>query len=104
MEVGHSARTALTAHAMWVALSTAVPDVVVLDLELPDSNGLDLTPPIREKFPGIVIIALTMQTCMDLQAQVLHLDADAYLTKPVKFVTLTLHLGREVANTPAAVA
>lgn len=57
------------------------PDVIILDLELPDINGLDLLKKIRE-VSQIPIIILTV--CNDENEKINLLDsgADDYLTKP----------------------
>lgn len=96
-EVGHIVWAAQTARAMWVILSTATPDVVLLDLGLPDADGLELIPLLRERFPLLAILVLSAQTNANVQAQALALGADGYLTKPAKFVSLALHLDRVAA-------
>lgn len=40
-------------------LQTTVPDVLLLDIQLPDKTGDELTPVVLKKYPGIKIIALT---------------------------------------------
>ena len=40
-------------------LQTNVPDVLLLDIQLPDKTGDELTPIVLKKYPGIKIIVLT---------------------------------------------
>ena len=57
-------------------------DSVVLDLGLPDGNGLDLIFPIKEKDSSIGIIILTAKNSIEDKIKGLDLGADDYLTKP----------------------
>jgi DNA-binding response OmpR family regulator len=66
------------------ALCSSTPDLVVLDLGLPDIDGLDLCREVRESLPGISILVLTAR---DEEIDVvLGLDAGAndYVTKPFR--------------------
>jgi len=64
-----------------VEVTTRNPDVVLLDLGLPDGDGLDLTRKIRgwSKVPIIVISARGRE---DDKVEALDAGADDYLTKP----------------------
>jgi DNA-binding response OmpR family regulator len=66
------------------ALAEATPDLVVLDLGLPDIDGLDLCREVRAFAPGISILVLTAR---DEEIDVVvGLDAGAndYVTKPFR--------------------
>jgi two-component system response regulator VicR len=59
----------------------AVPDLVVLDLSLPDYDGFELLPIIR-LLGQIPVIVLTARTQRDDKLKGLSLGADDYITKP----------------------
>lgn len=62
--------------------SAARPDVVVLDLMLPDCSGFDVCLSLRESDPGVIIIFLTARG-QDLdKIQGLEIGADDYIVKP----------------------
>jgi len=65
------------------ALSLAEPpDFILLDLNLPDGDGMDFCSPLRQRFPRAFIMMLTARK--EEVDRVLGLDtgADDYLTKP----------------------
>lgn len=57
------------------------PDLIVLDLGLPDMDGLDFIPKIRET-SGIPIIVLSARTNEDEKVASLDFGANDYVTKP----------------------
>src|SRR5262245_57741783 len=61
------------------------PDIIVLDLDLPDGDGLDLLPELKnmsgtDKDPMVIILSVRKEQETKDRAQ--QLGADAYLTKP----------------------
>jgi signal transduction histidine kinase/CheY-like chemotaxis protein len=50
---------ASSAQAAWDALARSRPDVVLLDLNLPDAEGSDLAKQIRARYPSLPIIVIT---------------------------------------------
>lgn len=80
-QAGHRVRTAGTVADALTSLSALPPDLVVLDLGLPDGDGLDLCRAIRERTNAFVI----MLTGRDDEVDKLlgfRLGADDYITKP----------------------
>lgn len=57
-------------------------DVVVLDITLPDGNGIDLIDSIRKKNLETGILILSAKHSLDDKLNGLNLGADDYLTKP----------------------
>jgi DNA-binding NarL/FixJ family response regulator len=58
-----------------------IPDVTLMDLQMPDMNGIDVTIAIRDEFPEARIIVLTTYTG-DVQVfRALKAGAQAYVTK-----------------------
>lgn len=58
------------------------PDLVILDLMLPDINGLDICRSLREGWRGPIMMLTAMKDDVDVVAG-LELGADDYLGKPV---------------------
>lgn len=63
-------------------------DVVILDINLPEINGLEVLKKIREKWSDTQIIILTSHSTKQDIVQGLQLWADDYLTKPFDFEEL----------------
>ncbi len=57
-------------------------DLVILDLGLPDGNGLDLIPEIKKGDAETAIIVLTAKDALDSKVKGLETGADDYMTKP----------------------
>jgi DNA-binding NarL/FixJ family response regulator len=57
------------------------PDVILLDLEMPDVSGLDLLPRLRATVPDARLIALTLLDPDTHQAMVLAAGADGFVSK-----------------------
>lgn len=57
------------------------PDVVVLDLSLPELNGLDVTQQILKELPQTEVLVLTMHDSEELAQQVLQAGARGYVLK-----------------------
>jgi two-component system response regulator RegA len=63
--------------------ASASPDLVLLDLKMPDVSGLDLIEDIKRLDSTIVIIILTGYGSIATAMHALKLGADHYLAKPV---------------------
>ncbi|MGB8645385.1 MAG: response regulator transcription factor [Anaerolineae bacterium] len=82
--IEHAGMTVLTAFDGKSALATiraAKPDLVILDLGLPEVDGLDVTRAVRKE-SNIPIIMLTARTEETDKLVGLELGADDYMTKP----------------------
>ena len=79
---GWAAQTALTAAQAHQAIARQPPDVVLLDVMLPDANGLELCRRWRASHPAIGILMLTARGDPIDRVLGLELGADVYLPKP----------------------
>lgn len=59
------------------------PDVILMDIKMPELNGLEATRQIQEKWPTPVVI-LTAHESRDLVDEASKVGAGAYLTKPLR--------------------
>ncbi len=70
------------------------PDVVLLDLQLPDMSGLDVLKEIRERRPLCDVIMLTGHGTIDTAIESIRLGAFDYLAKPCPLDELEVRLAR----------
>lgn len=80
-ENGYAVRTAATAPEMWIALEGGPVDMIVLDLMLPGTNGIDLCRQIR-RTSDVPIIFISARGSDEDRVLGLELGADDYLAKP----------------------
>ena len=63
-------------------VKTELPDMVILDLGLPDMNGLEVLRALREVSSELPILILTARSSLEDKITGLDLGADDYLAKP----------------------
>jgi two-component system KDP operon response regulator KdpE len=80
-EKGYRVTTASRGEEGLALAATAAPDVIVLDIGLPDISGFDVCSRIRE-WTQIPIIVLSVHESEDDKVAILDRGADDYLTKP----------------------
>jgi len=79
--VEFSVHQATSGHAGLAAAVTVRPDVILLDLGLPDLDGIEVIRRIRE-WSQVPIIVVSVREREDEKVQALDTGADDYLTKP----------------------
>jgi two-component system KDP operon response regulator KdpE len=90
-------------------LDTERPDIVLLDLMLPEADGFDLCRQIRERSPVAIIVVSARGGEQD-KVTALNMGADDYMTKPFGIEELlarilaTLRRTRPAAEAPAEAA
>src|SRR5258708_3836263 len=84
---------ATAAEGLEVASKTA-PDVVVLDLQLPDGSGLDVFREIRAETPKRPVIFITAHGTTEAAIEAMKSGAFDYLVKPVDLERLSQVLDR----------
>ena len=78
---GYEVLTASTAEEALNQLSKQVPDLVILDLAMPEMSGLEVCRRVRE-FSSVPIIVLSAKGSESDKVAALDLGADDYVTKP----------------------
>ncbi|HBB92703.1 MAG: hypothetical protein A2X22_04330 [Bacteroidetes bacterium GWF2_49_14] len=64
------------------------PDVILMDLRMPEMNGIDATKAIRKTHPKLPIVAITAFALDNEAQQCQEAGCSAFLTKPVRPVIL----------------
>jgi DNA-binding NtrC family response regulator len=84
---GHEVMRAHTGEEGIAWVKRARPDLVLLDLRLPDMTGFDVLERVREEHP--VVIMITGHGDVALAVQAMQSGAESFLTKPIELA----HLG-----------
>ncbi len=63
-------------------------DIVILDINLPDGNGLDLLKIIKKDSPDTGVLIVSAKNSLDDKLKGLDLGADDYITKPFHLAEL----------------
>src|SRR3954469_22207514 len=92
--VGYAARTAATASEGRQAAAANAPDVVLLDLRLPDASGLTLLEALRADDPELGVIMLTGHADVPTAVRAMQQGALDFLEKPVDLETLQASVSR----------
>ncbi|HEX7066527.1 MAG TPA: response regulator transcription factor [Bacillales bacterium] len=59
------------------------PDVVLMDINLPEASGVEVTAAVKDRFPGCKVLVLTMYSHDEYFMSAIRAGADGYLLKDV---------------------
>ena len=85
---GHGVRLCRSLGAARQAVRALAPDLVILDLGLPDGEGMDLCRDLRKAGSRVPILILTARESLDERIEGLEHGADDYVTKPFELPEL----------------
>ncbi len=92
-QLGHSVVGEADTGRLAVELvNNTLPDLVIMDLSMPEMNGIDATRCIHEDHPEVKIIALSMHSDKRFVGDMLTAGASAYLLKDCAFDELEMAL------------
>jgi len=89
---GWSISTASDGSSAIAAARAQRPDVVVLDVMLPDMSGLDVLHKLREESPQLPVLLLTAKDAVEDRIAGLTAGGDDYVTKPFSIEEVVLRL------------
>ncbi len=88
-DAGFAVRRAADAEQLRRALTSGLPDLILMDIQLPGADGLSLVSEIRA-LPGtgsLPIVALTAHAMRGDRERFLAAGCDGYLSKPIDVAT-----------------
>jgi CheY-like chemotaxis protein len=82
---GYRTEEARTAREVEERLQASLPDVILMDIQLPGEDGLTLTRRLRAdaRTAEVPIVALTAYAMADDQVRAQDAGCDGYITKPI---------------------
>jgi two-component system OmpR family response regulator len=90
--MGYDVTTASTGAGALQAAADVAPDLIVLDVMLPDVDGFEVCRRLREQGDWVPVIMLTARDAVDDRVRGLDSGADDYLTKPFSLAELSARL------------
>ncbi len=91
---GHVVESAFTGSEGSEKAEKFRPDLILLDLYLPDGNGLDLLGQFRTRFPNSSVIIMTAAAGVKTAVDAIKAGAEDYLQKPLNLDDLQIVLAR----------
>jgi DNA-binding NtrC family response regulator len=82
---GHEVKVCPTGKATLRSLATAEWDVLLLDLKLPDAEGVDILGQVKKDYPDLQTIIVTGFANVESAIETMRMGAFDYLTKPPNF-------------------
>ncbi len=96
---GYNTTTAKTGEEGMKSIENGLFDLVLLDINLPDRNGLDLLQQIKRESPDLGVIMITAYASTQMAFQASKQGADSYVTKPWDNDKLLLEVRNTVDKT-----
>src|SRR5579862_6645778 len=96
---GYTTDSAPTADEGLRRLESGLFDLVLLDINLPDRNGLDVLQQIKRESPEVGVIMITAYASTQTAFQASKQGADSYITKPWDNDKLLLEIRNTVDKT-----
>jgi two-component system, NtrC family, response regulator AtoC len=90
---GYSATVASTLHQAREEIASSTPDILLVDIQLPDGSGLDLLDGL-DPTADLEVVLITGNASVETAVDALRRGVTDYLTKPVDFARLKMALGK----------
>ena len=82
-ELGHTALVASNANDALALVEEDSPDLVVMDIRMPGTDGLEALPAIRRIAPDVPVVMMTAYGTSQTSIEAVQRGAYDYLTKPL---------------------
>ena len=89
--------------ALWQHVEDGIGDVLVTDVVLPDVDGLELVPQIRQCRPQLPIIVISARNTLETAVRAAEAGAFEYLSKPFDLDELTACVNRALSGAEDAI-
>jgi DNA-binding NtrC family response regulator len=93
-DMGFEVASARSAEQALKSLENQLADIILLDLNLPGMNGIDLFEIVHKRWPASQVIVMTGFGDLDSARRAIRLDVSDFLTKPCALGDLEIALDR----------
>lgn len=94
LEEGYQVRTADTAKEGIRAVDEFRPDVIFIDIKLPDISGIEVLKAVKEKSPKTKVVIITGYVDQNVMDETEAIGRDAFLQKPFDLVKIIEEIER----------
>lgn len=98
---GFEVRTATRGRAALEIIEREIPDLVLLDLKLPDLNGLEVLAQLKRQFSDICVVMITAFGEIETAVQAMRAGAFDYINKPINLEQLLVVIRKGLDATRA---
>ena len=95
---GYHVHEAATGKDGFAAIEEVGPNLVLLDIELPDMDGFAVLGMIREDYPELPVLMMTADATAETARTALRLGAQGHLDKPIDSATLEAAVSRALQS------
>ena len=99
---GYLVETAATGQEALDRIARSAPDLVLLDLMLPDMSGIQVLDEVKKALPHVNVLMLTAYSGTETAVRAMKLDAFDYVTKPLELDRLLRLVQRALDASAAA--
>jgi DNA-binding NtrC family response regulator len=92
--VGYEVTTASDGREGLEKLESALPDLVLTDIHMPDMDGLELLAEIKARYPETIVMMMTAFSSIDSAVEAMRRGAEDYLSKPLQLADAQLSIER----------
>ena len=101
---GYRVAVASDADQIPASLEKEHPDLVLMDVRMPNVSGLQLLPRIKSRMPAVPVLVVTALNDYRIADLLYEAGADGFLTKPFPFEELVENIDRLLGRRSAASA
>lgn len=83
--------------AVFKIMENSIPDIILLDISMPEMDGIEVTKIIKQKYPAIKILIISTHSNTQMIAKLIRMGADGYLLKNAEKQEL-LHAIQTIQN------
>lgn len=94
---GFQVEQATSGEAALSRLGEAVPDLLIIDVRMPGTSGLEVTRVAHKKYPGLPIIVMTAFGSIETAVEAIHEGAFDFISKPMNLAELKKTVSRALA-------
>jgi DNA-binding NarL/FixJ family response regulator len=85
-----------TGAELFALLKTTKPDIILLDIILPDTTGVEIARRMKKEYPEIKILAISAENTAQVVSQMLEIGIEGFITKRAGDITSIINAIRSI--------